>query len=214
MENLEHFLQRLKTTAWRTSCARFNAARRLKRRDGFATFSIAFFSALSVGVSIIPRIYALPTGSMVENHISTLSIFIGIFVIIISLIEWAANSQGAGEKLYENAKKLNAFSRKLDQFIATNTSNIQFNKDDVTFFREEYESIIASCPLNHLPIDDLLFLVAHRKSEEFLSHDKKPRIGLIKSWYILLKGLLADTWFYAILWLTVSVILLMIFTAH
>ncbi len=214
MENLKDFLQHLKTTAWRTSCARFNAARRLKRRDGFATFSIAIFSAISVGVSVVPKIYALPAGSVVENHLTTLSIFIGIFVVIISLIEWAANSQSASEKLYANAVKLNAFHRKLDQFLANGISDNQYSNDDVTSFREEYESIKESCPLNHLPVDDLLFMAEHRKSEEFLSHDKKPRIGLVGARYIWLKGLLADTWFYAILWLMISVLLLMIFAAH
>ncbi|WP_409574965.1 hypothetical protein [Sulfuritalea sp.] len=39
MTSITNFLEELRTAAWRTEGARFNAARRLKRRDWFATFS-------------------------------------------------------------------------------------------------------------------------------------------------------------------------------
>ena len=74
MTNTENFLSELRTSAWCTSGARFNASRRLRRRDWFAMFSIAIFSAIGVGLAIVQKIYGFETGMPADNFVTALSI--------------------------------------------------------------------------------------------------------------------------------------------
>lgn len=204
MQNLRDFLVNLRTTCWRTSGARFNAARRLERRDWLATFSISMFSAFGVGITVFQKIYEIKSGSDVDKYLTALSVFIGLFVIIISLIEWGLNGAVTREKLYENATKLNQLQRKLAQALANGggeTAN--YSNDEATSFRTEYESIKDSCPFNHRPIDDELFLTKHRLSSEFLDTNKKPTICWLEDKYIKLKSLIWDNWYFGIFWLII-----------
>ena len=87
MNHVENSLLALEESVRKTAGVRYNAARRLERRDWFATFSIAMFSAISVGIAVMQKVYALLPGSLIDDYLTALSIFIGIFVIVISLIE-------------------------------------------------------------------------------------------------------------------------------
>ena len=44
---MKDFISDLRTTAWRTAGARYNAARRLKQRETFSTVNLALLSALT-----------------------------------------------------------------------------------------------------------------------------------------------------------------------
>ena len=212
MTNLNDYLFELQTTAWRTSGARFNAARRLELHDFFGTFSIAMFSAIGIGITVSQKIYTFPAGSIIDNYLTALSVFIGIFVIIISLIEWGSNSRTVGESLYKSAIELNQFHREVKQVIANGISNnLQYSNADVTSLREKYESIKSSCPFNHKPIDDLLFLVAYRTSKEFLDKDNKPTIGWAHARYIQLNGFILNSWYFGTFWLLLFFLLYMSF---
>ena len=212
MKNLNDYLSDLQTSAWRTSGARFNAARRLELHDWTGTFSIAMFSAIGVGITILQKIYAFPPESIIDNYLTSLSVFIGIFVIIISLIEWGSNSRVVSEGLYKNATELNQLHREVGQIIANGVSdNLQHSNAAVTSLREKYELIKSSCPFNHKPIDDLLFRVAYRNSKEFLDKDGKPTIGWTHARYISLKGFILNNWYFGTFW---SILLFLLYMAY
>ena len=61
--------EKLKTDAWQTAGARYNAARRLKRRDLFATISLSLFSAIGVGLAVVQKIYNPQSGSTLDNYL-------------------------------------------------------------------------------------------------------------------------------------------------
>ena len=82
---MENFLTELRTRVWRTSGARYNAARRLRLRDWFATFSIAMFSAIGIALAVVQKVYAFDANSPVDRYITVLSVAIGLFVIVISV---------------------------------------------------------------------------------------------------------------------------------
>ena len=84
---MNDFLTNLRTQAWRTHSARNAAARRLKRRELFSTVSMAFFSAISVAIAFLQRIY-VTGGSAEDNFVTGLSGVLGIFLLTISLMEW------------------------------------------------------------------------------------------------------------------------------
>ena len=71
---MKDFLVSLRTMAWRTAGARYNAARRLKRREWFSTFSLASLSALSIAVAFAQRIYSPQSGTPLDNYLTAMSV--------------------------------------------------------------------------------------------------------------------------------------------
>lgn len=181
---MKGFLQSLRTEAWRTSGARYNAARRLRRRDWFATFSIAMFSAIGIALTVVQKVYVPKEGSDLDNYLTVLSVFIGLFVIVISLIEWGFSGSVKADTLHRNAELLNHYQRKIAQALAASGDP---SHEVVTQLREEYEAIKDSCPCNHEPVDDVLFRAQHRLSPENLDINKKPKMTwLAWKWAVLL----------------------------
>jgi len=60
---MKKYIQKLRTDAWRTGGARYNAGRRLKRRDLFATLSLSLFSATGVSLAVVQRKLSYPRQS-------------------------------------------------------------------------------------------------------------------------------------------------------
>lgn len=181
------FLQCLQTQAWRTSGARYNAARRLRRRDWIATFSIAMFAAIGIALTVVQKVYAPKAASDLDNYLTVLSVFIGLFVIVISLIEWGFSGSVKADALHRNAELLNQHQRKIAQTLA---ASAEPSEGVVTQLREEYEAIKDSCSYNHEPEDDELFRAQKRLSNEYLDRDGKQRM----SWLAAKWAALMDQW--------------------
>jgi hypothetical protein len=209
---MREFLFSLRTTAWRTAGSRYNAARRLKRREFVSTVSLAFFSALTVALAFLQRIYTVQPGSSIDNYLTALSACLGVFILAISLIEWGAANGAKADALHRNAESLNAHSRKIEQILAEIDSGSQLTWVTVGELREEYEAIKKSCAHNHEPLDDSLFLSQRRMATEFLVNGK-PKMSAISAnwielrhwwssfrsfsvyWVIVLALITATTWF-------------------
>ena len=184
---MREFLQSLRTQAWRTMGARYNAARRLKRRDFIATFSIAMFSLIGIAVAVVQKVYAPKAASDLDNYLTVLSVCIGLFVLVISLIEWGLAGAVKADALHRNAEELNQHHRKIKQVLA---ASVDPSEAVVTSLREEYERIKAGCSFNHEPVDDVLFRSQHRLSPENLDKDQKPKM----SWVVGKWALIMDQW--------------------
>jgi conflict system pore-forming effector with SLATT domain len=197
--DLQAFLSDLRTAAWRTAGGRYNATRRLKRRDWLGTFSIAAFSGIGVALAFFQKAYALKTGSAIDNYITTLSVCIGLFVIVISLAEWGSANILNAEMLYRNAEHLGELQRKIALVLA-NRETQPITGDVAEQLRQEYEHIKRQCPVNHEPIDDRLFMARYRQSAEFCAPDGKSRMtGPHASW-IYLAGVVHSIWYFVVLW--------------
>lgn len=200
---MREFLQSLRTKAWRTSGARYNAARRLRRRDWFATFSIAMFAAIGIALTVVQKVYAPKAASDLDNYLTVLSVFIGLFVIVISLIEWGFSGSVTADALYRNAELLNQHQRKIEQVLSASGEPSEVV---VTDLREEYEAIKASCSYNHEPVDDLLFRAQQRLSKEFREDcrkDGKPQMNWVSGkWATLMDQWSSAKTFFAF-WLVI-----------
>ncbi|SMF96799.1 hypothetical protein SAMN02949497_4208 [Methylomagnum ishizawai] len=205
MSNLKTFLRELRITAWRTEGARFNAARRFKRRDWFATLSIAIFSSAGIGVTLIQKIYGIQTETPLDKYLTALSVCLGLFVIVTSLIEWGGNGAVKAEALFQNAQELSSFQRKLGQRLAETEDNNSLSTEEVTNYREEYEQIKLRCAYNHEPIDDSLFLSQHRFAPEFISTHSKCRLfNWFKAKRNELQSYVSVIWYYGLFWLIIA----------
>lgn len=204
---MEEFLKELRTKVWRTAGARYGAARRLKRREIVSTISLAFFSAFSVVLAFVQRVYVQQAGTELDNYLTALSVCLGISLLAISLIEWGAGSGSKAEALHRNAEDLTA----LQILILQRISEVQSGKvgkwSDVDDLRTGYERIRERCTANHDPLDDKTFLAHNRMAPEFLDEDKKPKIGSVKSFLITFRNFMASLWYFAAFWFLLLVAL-------
>lgn len=207
MTNSKEFLSKLRTAAWTTSSARFNASRRLRRRDWFATFSIAIFSAIGIVLAIVQKTYAFQIGTPIDNYVTALSVSIGLFVIVISLIEWGTSNSVRADALFRSADELNNFQRKVEQALACIADGQPFTMKDVDDLRLEYEATKARCPFNHEPIDHDLFLSKHRFSPEYLTAEKKPGMCWLRAQWVAFLSFLSIVWYFGLFWIVLALLL-------
>lgn len=203
---LMSILGQLKTDAWRTSGARYNAARRLRRRSFFSTASIAFFSASTVGLALIQSISPDVLGdSELNRYLTVLSGCVGVFLLAISLIEWGARSSEKAENLHRNAEVLNGFQRRLGVILGREPER---SIESVLQEQARYEEIKATCFDNHDPIDDALFVSAHRFSAEFRLGENTPRHGAWLAGWIVFRHYWASVWYFLSCWILFVVLVI------
>lgn len=194
------YLENLQTTAWRTSGARYNASRRLKRRELFSTVSLALFSAIIIIIAVVQRLYAAPIQDIdgLDNLLTALSIGMGLFILIFTLMEWGSASGLKAYILHRNAEDLNALQSKIGHMVAKNKTAqyVLLNWDEAELLRLEYEKIKGQCTENHIPTDDEYFLITKRHSLEFKYLNLK-KLKITLTW---LKWNLSSVWYYFGLW--------------
>lgn len=197
---MDNYLAGLRTDVWRTSGARYNAARRLRRRENISVLSLALFSAMCGALPFAQRVYAQP-GSALDDYLTTLAAALGIFLLAISLIEWGAKTGAMAEALHKNAEQLNGLQRTIELRLAISASaGIRVSPSEATGLAEQYEKIKDACAHNHLPQDDHYFRSVKRFSAEFAAPTGDPRISLIGACYSRAIWSLISIWYFAVLW--------------
>lgn len=194
------FLFMLRTTVWRTAGARYNAARRLKRREFMSVLSLALLSSLSVAIAFLQRIYSPQGGTPLDNYLTALAGCFGIFLLAISLVEYGARHGAKADALHQSAEDLTALQQKIAQCMAELTSGSSVTWDAVSALRGEYDMMKSRCRENHEPVDDRLFLSQRRLSAEFLGTNGKPQVTAIESACVRSIWFLSSVWYLALLW--------------
>ncbi|MBD8633717.1 SLATT domain-containing protein [Oxalobacteraceae sp. CFBP 8755] len=194
-------LTKVRTDVWRTSSARYNAARRLRRRELFATVSLALLSSLTVAIAFIQRIYA-PPSSQADNYLTALSGFLGVFLLTISLVEWGAKTGATAEALHQNAEKLNDLQRKIGLKTGLLSSGGTMTWNEVDALADEYKLLKAECRFNHEPIDDAYFKAHHRNAPEFLINGN-PAMSERQAFWYATRWKISSIWYFTGLWFIV-----------
>lgn len=208
---MREFMHSLRTQAWRTAGARYSAARRLRRRELFSTVSLALFSALSVAVAFVQRIYAAQQGTAWDNYLTALSVALGVFLLAISLMEWGARNGAQADALHRNAEALTAFQLKVAQRLSELESGTRIAWADVEAMRVEYEGIKRECQYNHEPLDDLQFRASKRLAPEFAGSVGRPPIGRTAAAWAWVQWFLASVWYFGVFWIVIAGALLFSF---
>lgn len=203
---MKDFISDLRTAAWRTAGARYNAARRLKQRETFSTFSLALLSALSVAAAVAQRIYSPQPGTALDNYLTAVSVAMGIFLLTISLLEWGAANGAKSDGLHRNAEELTAYQIKLKQNLAQMDLGKVLTDAEVDGFRIEYESIKNRCAHNHNPRDYGLFRAQQRRSKEFATAPGGQCMSRLEALGIWLIWEWSTVWFFLLVWIAVAVI--------
>jgi hypothetical protein len=201
------FIEKLKTDAWRTAGARYNAARRFKRRDLFATLSLSLFAASGIGLAVVQRIYPFEPGSSADNYITALSVCIGVFLLVISLIEWGAGNSVKADRLHQNAEELNSFQRKLGLIIHDLQAGNPRTYQQVDEYRQQYDEIKVRSQFNHDPLDDHLFVAMHRFADEFRTSNSKVPYCWIQGRWLAFQSICSSIWYFVVFWLVLATLI-------
>lgn len=160
---LRDAVQELRTKMWRTAGARFNCHRRMKYRNAISAFTISTLSVYLIGISVSQKVYSI--GEIcpnLDNHLTFISIVGAVFIIVLSLIEWASDFSVKADRLFENANKIKELrfklERSLDGEVSENELKATFNE-----VAQEYESLTNGHHPNHDPVDDFLFRAQNPK---------------------------------------------------
>lgn len=193
---MKNYLTSLRTNIWRTSGARYNAARRLKHKELFSTISLALFSVQTIALAVIQKIYAKEFNAAggLDNYATSISILTGILIIVISLMEWGSRNGSNADALYKNAEELNALQRSINLEIEKTEADPVKDWKVAEDMLAIYEQIQSRCDINHLPLDDLFFITSHRKSVEFTY----KKIQRCKAYWVSFWWFLSSIWYYLI----------------
>lgn len=188
-------IERLRTDAWRTAGARYNAARRLRQRESVSSASLALFSAAIIIVSLVQALYSDRIGSGLATHLTAITASFGMFALIVSLLEAGARSGERASRLFFNAESLNDFQKRM----------ASAEVDGYSEFLREYKAIKDSLGDNHDPVDDEYFVLAHRESKEFEGLPRGNKVA------ISLKYRLASIWHLVMIWIAFVIGLFVVF---
>jgi len=178
------------TKMWRTSGARFNAQRRMKYRNTMSVFSISVLSIYLIAITVFQKIYKLSDICPdLDNHLTFISVVGAVFIIVISLIEWASDFSLKSEQLFENANDIKDQRLQLEQGLSEGL-NSQELAALLTRVRQAYETLTNGNNPNHEPIDDLYFR-AHHKNESSTPFNltTTERVLAIIRWHFACNGL-------------------------
>ena len=153
------------------------------------------------------KVYALLPGSLIDDYLTALSIFIGIFVIVISLIEWGVNARLNAKLIWQNAEKLNAFKYRLTLWLAQAKDGIALTRAEVAPIYDEYETIKRSCPVNHETVDYEMYLIQTSANSGFAARDKLSKYNSMKVSMVYLESLLTGIGYFLIFWLIILILL-------
>ncbi|PKO91236.1 MAG: hypothetical protein CVU16_08450 [Betaproteobacteria bacterium HGW-Betaproteobacteria-10] len=201
---MKDLVKKLSTDAWRTSGARYNASRRLKRRDLFSTISLSLFAAVGVGLAVVQRVYSFESGSPADNYITALSVCLGVFLLVVSLVEWGSGNAVKADRLYQNAEELNAFQRRLAVIVIELEEEAQPLAAEVQKLLKEYDEIKARCAFNHEPLDDCLSMATRRFAPEFKHQDGSLRYNWFEERWFAMRSIASSIWYFILLWLVIG----------
>jgi SMODS and SLOG-associating 2TM effector domain family 5 len=199
---MKSFLIDLRTKAWRTAGARYNASRRLKRREWVSTTSLALLSALSIAVAYSQKVYA-KGGTSLDDYLSVVAMGIGVLLLVTSLLEWGAGYGVRAAELFKNAELLTNYQLKVAQTLQAMESGGAVTLQEVDSLRLEYETVKDRCTTNHQPIDDALFR-AQKRADPALRVGQKDDGALQMNWLVAQAVKVAwhasEIWFFVFVW--------------
>lgn len=127
-----------------TKGARFNAAKRLERRDRRIISVTAFASVYVIVLTVLPLFFSL--GPVVVNSANAVTIVFSLVILAASLLQYSNNDPVRAEQHHRCALEINALRRELR---ATETPTA----DSVLEFGRKYDEIIRRYSVNHDDVD-------------------------------------------------------------
>jgi hypothetical protein len=128
-----------------TARARFAAAKRLQARDRKITRLTAFTSAYLIALTIIPYFLELPP--RVDDHINLGSAFMGVVVLVSSLLQYSRSDVVAAEQHHRSALEINELVREFaaERDVLTSEQYVKMSS--------RYNHVLHKYSVNHEDVD-------------------------------------------------------------
>ncbi len=185
---LDNYVNSLKSRLWKTKGSRFNAYRRLKRRQQVSIFSISVLSVYGISIPVIQAVLDTSSCPRTNDLYTVVSLTLSVFILVLSLLEGANNYAGKSEKMHTNAVKISSLYSELE-ILAIKDQNPDSLIEKVDDVQRRYSEIIKECPENHEPEDYLEFQIQHRR--EF-------NLSLLKCFWVKTRSFLVNYWLYSL----------------
>ncbi len=154
-KSLEYF-KRYSNTLSITAGCRFEASRRLDKKDGVSAVTISTLSLYAISFSLAPYFIDVELVKSL-SFLPFVSVIISIFIIILTLLEASKKYSVRAEMMHQCGKALNELHYELDYLI--NTGNI--NETRFHQIKESYDKVIKNFPENHEQLDFHYYRVTH-----------------------------------------------------
>jgi len=178
---------------WKTRGTRFIAAARLKHMNGLSVASVAILSVYVLLISTLAIVFQKMLSDLGQSVLNAANISLSIIILAFSLIENARNHLGNSDAMTSCAMALSKIYNKFQpRYLDKAVSSDQLLK-----FSEEYDGVIASCPLNHLLID----------LDKF-KQENRDQFGLSGCENLITRWQISAAWWLSILWLYLLAIVL------
>lgn len=171
---------------WKTKGSRFNAVRRLNKKNQWSIASISILSVYGISIPIIQSNMDSTQCPQVNSWYNLIAILLSIFILVLSLLEGSQNYQVRAERLHKNAMEISELHSKLD-YLSRCQSQDKRLSSKLEKIAMEYENLVSNCPENHEIDDYTLFRVQHRDSFKICKPYAK---------YIEIKLFLQNYWLY------------------
>ena len=180
-EQVKTYQKSLDDKIWRTKGARFNAHRRLSKKQNLVVFVTSASSIHLVSLSIfqISEVFSLTD---IQNSLLSLSsIIVSIVILVYGLVEGGKNYGLLSEVHHRCGMDIDRVYKRIS------ASN---DMDSLLSISGKYDDLIEKYSTNHEEIDDYYFLASHPK-EFRQSHSISP----LKGFYIRMVYRYKDTCF-------------------
>ena len=185
---LDSYVTSLKSRLWKTRGSRFNAYRRLKRRQQVSIFSISVLSVYGISIPVIQAVLDTTSCPKTNDLYTVISLTLSVFILVLSLLEGANNYAGKSEKMHTNAVKISSLYSELEVLMIRD-QNPSSLIEKVVDIQRRYSEIIEECPENHEPEDYLEFQIQHRN--DF-------RLSLLRCSWVKIRSFFVNYWLYSL----------------
>lgn len=155
---------------WRTvKAARFNAAKRLERKQRVSTFALAVAGVVGFIVPVFTLTFDQSLSKHVKSIVEFSSYVIGTMSLTIGLVEQAKDYPTQAKRFDKCGRAVNSTLRKL-------RNNPHADLSFISELTREYETAINECEINHDTNDERIALLDHhlRDIKHKLKDDSLP----------------------------------------
>jgi hypothetical protein len=159
MSNEAEYYKNLVRIMLNTRGARFTSAQSLTIRDRFSVATLAILSIFLIGVSIVLLVAPEAMGTSGAKFFSTLAIIASVWILVITLFDYALGRGLLAHRLHQNAIKITKIARAMERELANPSPNMAALRQ----MAERYEDENAETEVNHSSSDYKIYLYSRQK---------------------------------------------------
>ncbi len=135
-----------------TARSRFNAAKRLEKRDGLIGWVVSMASAYTIIIAALPYLIKLPSDA--ANLLNLVVITFSIVTLVSSLLVASRRDAVNAEQHHRSGLELNEVRRKLaTERYEAEAKSVPVSKERRLEFQKMYDDVLQKYSVNHEDID-------------------------------------------------------------